>query len=295
MKKLRTLIIISFVSLAVFFNIERLDFAKENAINIDTFVYVLALIALISIIGIRSFQRWNIYTLLAVWAAIYFLSKIFFFALFNGSPIVGGVYTYLSITELVLLLLMVGLAYKMTAPLKEFEDTVEKITFATPQNRIRQFDEASEEIQVEMFRSRHHHHPLSIVVVEPDPESLQISLHQAIQEVQCTMMNSYVINSMAQNLSKYVRRTDMILEQRDKERFVIVCPETNSADLQLMVEYIQTVAAEQLGVSVSCGMATFPSDALTFEDLMHQAALRFQQFNVNGHNSSNKISQISES
>ena len=90
------------------------------------------------------------------------------------------------------------------------------------------------------------------------------------------MLSGYVINNMARTLRKYLRLTDLILEQREQGRFIIVCPETNVADSKLVVEYIQCVANEQLGTPIAYGTATFPDEAVTFEELVGraEAALR---------------------
>jgi len=122
-----------------------------------------------------------------------------------------------------------------------------------------------------MFRSRHNHHPLSIIFVKPDPDAIQATLHRLAQEVQQTMLSGYVINNMARTLRKYLRPTDLILEQRDQGRFIIVCPETNAAESKLVVEYIECVAMEQLGTPIAYGTATFPDEAVTFEELMRWA------------------------
>jgi hypothetical protein len=125
-----------------------------------------------------------------------------------------------------------------------------------------------------MFRSRHHHHPLSVIVVEPKKDSHQVALHQAVKEVQETIMRSYVITKLANSLSRHLRRTDLVLEERERGRFIILCPDTSARDLNMLVEYIQATATEMVGVTVDCGMATFPDEALTFEELVRQAETR---------------------
>ena len=120
-----------------------------------------------------------------------------------------------------------------------------------------------------------------MVIVEPDSRSIQEVLSTSLKEVRQLILNSYVVNRMSSTLSKYLRRTDMILAQPDQSRFIIVCPDTSAQELKLLVEYIQVVAQEQLKTTVECGMATFPGDALTFEELIHKAETRLQT--LNGH------------
>jgi hypothetical protein len=268
MRNLKYLVIATIIGLALFFNIERLDFGRENLIDISSSVYILGTIAAITAMAIPFLRNTPTALLILFWIGIYMLDKLF---LSNSRPILGGIYTYLSITEITLLSLSVWLSHRLALAVYDFEDAVQNVTLVNLNGRVRPLDEAVEDIQVEMFRSRHHHHPLSVIVVEPQPGSIQVVLHRAVQEVQQAIMNNYVITKLADSLSHHLRRTDLVLEQRDRGRFIILCPDTSARDLNVLVEYIQATAAELVGVSVNCGMATFPDEALTFEELVHQA------------------------
>jgi len=269
------------ISLAIFFNIERLDFGEVNIVNIDSFVYVLALLIVISVISIPTLRRSSVYVLGAVWIGAYLVAKILLYTSAGKHPLLGGVYTYLTITEVGLLLITLLLAHKLASAIDDFEGAVKKITFRHTNKRIRQLDEAEDEIQLEMFRSRHYHHPLGILIVQPESGFAQTAMHRAVREVQQAMINTYVTRSIAQTFIKYIRRTDLIMEQADQERFVILCPDTNAADLALMAEYLEVVAQEELSASVVCGTATFPDEAITFEELMRQAETRLNHRNGN--------------
>jgi len=269
------------ISLAIFFNIERLDFGEVNIVNIDSFVYVLALLTVISVISIPTLRRSSVYVLGAVWIGAYLVAKILLYTSAGKHPLLGGVYTYLTITEVGLLLITLLLAHKLASAIDDFEGAVKKITFRHTNKRIRQLDEAEDEIQLEMFRSRHYHHPLGILIVQPESGFAQTAMHRAVREVQQAMINTYVTRSIAQTFIKYIRRTDLIMEQADQERFVILCPDTNAADLALMAEYLEVVAQEELSASVVCGTATFPDEAITFEELMRQAETRLNHRNGN--------------
>jgi len=269
------------ISLAIFFNIERLDFGEVNIVNIDSFVYVLALLIVISVISIPTLRRSSVYVLGAVWIGAYLVAKVLLYTSVGRHPLLGGVYTYLTVTEMGLLLITLLLAHKLASAIDDFEGAVKKITFRHTNKRIRQLDEAEDEIQLEMFRSRHYHHPLGILIVQPESGFAQTAMHRAVREVQQAMINTYVTRSIAQTFIKYIRRTDLIMEQADQERFVILCPDTNAADLALMAEYLEVVAQEELSASVVCGTATFPDEAITFEELMRQAETRLNHRNGN--------------
>lgn len=283
MRHLTRSIITLVLGLAVFYNLERLDINNPNVINIDSFVYIIGLVATISVILVPLFRRFNVAMSIGFWLGLYLLIKLSGFAVITARPLFGGIYTYLSITEMALLVILVWMSHQLVLGLQEFKDAVRRVTFFDTEQRVRKFYEADDEIQVEMFRSRQHHHPLSIIVVEPTPESIQSTLHRLVQDVQQSMLNGYVINSMAQMLSKYLRRTDLILEHQEHGRCIVVCPETTAADLQVLVEYIQSMVEEQLGTSIRYGLATFPDEALTFEELVHQAESQLKHKSNNGY------------
>ncbi len=262
------MLILSVFALALFFNIERLNFDRPNLIDIASFVYVLGLFAVLTVLTIPLLARFHPVVLVGLWVSLYLISKFF---VFNDRPLLGGIYTYLTVTELTLLSGTVWVSHRLAQALLDFEQAVENITLVNGNRQVRHLDDASDDIQVEMFRSRHNHYPLSVVVVEPTGDALQLALQRAVQEMQQTLLNSYVITNLAHALSRYLRRSDLVLQERERGRFIILCPDTSARDMDPLVEYIQATAGELLGVSVNCGTATFPDEALTFEELILQA------------------------
>ncbi|RME99649.1 MAG: hypothetical protein D6768_14630 [Chloroflexi bacterium] len=278
MKYMRLIIIAFLVGFTIFFNIERLDLAHQNEIDLDSVVYVLGFLAGLLILGIPAFSRVRLPVHIAGWAAIYVAVKSTLFLFFEGRPLLGGIYTYLSVTELSLLLISIWLAHKLAHAVQDFEDAVETVTFAGSDHHIRAISEANEAIQTEMFRSRHNHHPLSVIVIEPDAVSIRSSLHRLVREAQQSMMNHYITNNLAMLLNQQLRRSDMVLEQRDANRVVLVCPDTNKTDSEVLVEYIGDVVSRQMGLNIKCGTASFPQEALTFEELVERAGQAVTQF-----------------
>jgi hypothetical protein len=208
-KHLPRAIVALVVSLAILFNIERLDFGEVNVVNIDSFVYVLALFTVISVISIPMLRRSNVYVLSAVWIGVYLVAKVLLSTSAGKRPLLGGVYTYLTVTEVGLLTITLLLAHRLAFAIEDFQGAVKEVSFRHTNKRIRQLEEADDEIEIEMFRSRQYHHPLGILIVQPESGFTQAALHRAVREVQQAMMNTYVSRSMAQTFSKYIRRTDL--------------------------------------------------------------------------------------
>ena len=265
---------------ALFFNLERLDVQQENIVDIASFVYVSTLVSAVLTIRLPLLRQARAAVVILLWLNLYVILKLLFWQFFQSHPPLGGIYTYLTFTEVAMVIIISWLAHNVGSALQEFEETVRRITFSSNNSkRIQQLENADEDIRIEMFRSRHNHHPMSVIIVEPRPESIQASVHRLAYEAQQKMMSSYITNTMAQSLGKYLRQTDMILEQVDRKRFLVLCPETPAADARLLVEYIQSVAADQLGISVVSGMATFPEEAVTFEELVTRAEKNLRSAN----------------
>jgi GGDEF domain-containing protein len=270
MTHLRRSVVALVINLAIFYNIERLDFGARDVVDIQSFVYILGLAGVLSVLLVPWLARQRVTISLVIWAGIYFVFKLL---IFSNRPLLGDVYTYLTITEIALLLISVWWAHDVGRLLLDFEEAVKNITFADISRRVRKLEDAQEDIQTELIRSRRHNHPLTVMVVEPEADSIQVALNRTIEEVQRAMMTRYVTTSLARVISNQLRRTDMVLDQRDKGRFVILSPDTNAANAAALADRIQAAAAVQLGVLVSCGVASFPDEALTFEELVHQAKI----------------------
>lgn len=270
MTHLRRSVVALVINLAIFYNIERLDFGARDVVDIQSFVYILGLAGILSVLLVPWLARQRVTISLVIWVIVYFLFKLL---VFNNRPLLGDVYTYLTITEIALLMISVWWAHDVGRHLLDFEEAVKNITFADISRRVRKLEDAQEDIQTELIRSRRHNHPLTVMVVEPEPDSIQVALNRTIEEVQRAMMTRYVTTSLARVISNQLRRTDMVLDQRDRGRFVILSPDTNAANAAALADRIQAAAAVQLGVLVSCGVASFPDEALTFEELVHQAKI----------------------
>jgi GGDEF domain-containing protein len=262
------------ITLTIFYNIERLDIGTENSLNIETFVYLWGALAVISTISLNPpiDPRYHFYGSALLWLGGYLIAKLYFF---GRHPLLGDSYTYLTVTEVAFLLLLIYVANKLAYNLRDFEQAVQNITFAGS-DKIGDFEKAAERVQDEMFRSRHYHHPLSVIVVEPEPASMRASINRVVQEAQQKMMARYVLTSLGRMLKDELRRIDLVVKQPEKDCFIILCPEIKTEELTKLVAQIKAVSATRLGLTLACGTATFPEEAITFDSLVRQAEQRLQ-------------------
>lgn len=260
--------------LAIVYNIERLDFQQNTVVNLQSFFYFLVTAAVISTITIQKIQRLPVALSVALWVAVYLIAKLF---LFTYRPLFGSYFTYLTITETVLLVISIFLSHQVAIQLIEVETIVERVTFPKNGQRVRPLGEAVEDIKTEFIRSRRHNRPLCVLVLEMNPTTTTFSLEKAIKNIQQSMVTRYFLASLGKVISKEARRTDLILEEADDNRFVLLCPETTAQGTTALAERIQEIAMEKLGVSIRYGIAAFPEDELIFENLLKKAQQEVQE------------------
>jgi GGDEF domain-containing protein len=269
MKQLRWLVILLVLCLTVLMNIERLDFGGTDLINLSTFVYALGSGGIVAVLVLQPRLQWPPYILAAIMVLVYCILKLF---VFNDHPILGGIATYVTVTEVTLLTVVVMLGARLSNVLSDFESVVHQLIFPEIGSRVTKLDEATERITLELNKSRRHNRPLGIIVVKPSVESIQDWFNHLVNEVKLALTTRYLLNLLATKMVAITRRSDFLIEDTARRRFIIVCPETDAKELPELRERIKAINDAKLaGVNIECGIASFPNGALTFEELLKEA------------------------
>ncbi len=254
--------------LLIVFNLDRLLVWQGSGRPLHFFVYVLVVIALAAYLFVPDLQNRAVYWGWALWIGVYLALRI---ALDRRAPLFFGDALFQTITEIAVIALAVLLSYDVFHHLTVMEDLVEKVTFGMNSQRILDMGDAEDEIKTEMIRSRRHERPLSVMVVEPAPNALDANLQRAVQEVQRAITRRYVLGSLARAISDEARRTDLVIRRGEAGRFIVLCPETTLEGTTVLADRIRASVAERLGVPIAFGVATFPDEALTFDELLRKA------------------------
>lgn len=229
-------------------------------------MYILVTVALIFTVMLRFFKRINVAWVLVFWIAVYSFLKFF---IIKSNPVWGGYYTYITLIEVGMLSLGTALARWVGWNLDDFEKAVENITFSEIK-RASNLKDATDSINNEIYRSRRYNYPMAMIMVEPLKSSQEMILNQSVREVQDSMISRYVSISLARALYDHIRRTDILIEQPDKGRFIVMTPETDKQESDRVVTKIEEAAAT-IGVKVAVGVCAFPDDALTLESMLARA------------------------
>lgn len=264
MKQLRWRFGALVIWLVLIFNIERLNLyngTTETSINVASFVYVL--VALTAVATLLA-TRWRQIALLAGLAFVIYVG----IKLIHTNPIFGGIHTYITITEVLALLGTVALTGLVGRSMRDFERAVEAISMPASNERLLVAKKAPSRISIEMRRARRHGRPISAISISVDPKTFEATLHQAVKEVQTAMVEQYAKVRLGQFLAQRVRETDMVVQQNQPGRFLVLAPETTAENSRAFMNRLERESFDQLGLRFHYGIADFPGAALTSEDLM---------------------------
>lgn len=222
-------------------------------------------LAMVMTILVPLFEKWPLYTVGGIWLAAYLAIWFGLGGRLNQDSII------ILLMELVFLFIGVLLARETTISYRDLELTLDKLIFANFSGRALLMEDAEEEIKTELTRSRRYHRPLSLVVFEPDSAIIQNEFLPAPKEMQQHLARRYVMAQMAEIIDKEARRTDLIIKQTKPDRFIVLCPETQSSSTNTLIRRIIENVQAQTGIMVGFGVASFPEEALTFEELVNKA------------------------
>jgi len=242
--------------------IDRVALSGADERTIQTYAYFVALAFVTAPLLIRGFRRTGSGTFLAMAGATALGLQVLSARLTNDP--------YQALVETAFILIATALAHRLATALERLDQAINSVVFGDSPALPLDGRKAANEILGEMARSRRHGRPLSVTVLAPDPESIEFAVDSAAEEVQRAVRTRYVHSKVAQTIAHHLRRSDLLFEDPGTGHFVVVSPETSAEGTALLVERIGR-AVQPTNVRLSFGHATFPDQALTFEQLVERA------------------------
>jgi GGDEF domain-containing protein len=265
MKSMRWRIALSALWLSLLFNIERLDLDQQAAVNLSSAFYLMAVVsaALFLLLPLRRQYMSIVGTgILIVYTILKVISPI---------PVFQSFHKYITLTEIVSLIITMGLVWLVNEGLQDFEHAVEAISLPKGRAGMLEYDQIHERIRTEMGRARRHQHPISVAAIELDPVTSEAALHRAVRDAQAALIKRYVQVQFGVFMSKHIRETDVIAHHDGDGYFLLVAPETPADQTAGMLTRLAHQVEEHLGIRFRYSIADFPKMALTSEELLHKA------------------------
>jgi GGDEF domain-containing protein len=277
MKSMRWKITLAVLWLSLLFNIERLDFDKGATLNLASSFYVLAA-ASAGLFLLVPMNRRIAYVAGAGMFIAYTLLKVA-----SPVPVFQGLHKYLTITEMVAILITMYLTWLVNQGLQDFEHAVEAISLPKGRAGLLEYDQMQERIRAEMGRARRHQHPISVAAIELDPVTSEAALHRAVRDAQAALIKRYVQVQFGVFLTKHIRETDVIAHQDSDGHFLLLAPETPGEQVEGMLARLSNQVEENLGLRFHYNIADFPKTALTSDELVHKATEKLRHETKTSH------------
>lgn len=268
--------------LAVIFVLGQADYTGRPIINFASYFYLAVILAVPVTLFLPGIARAPVYVPLVVWAGIYLvlLQTIDRAASANENEF------SVVVLEFVLLEAGVWFAYLLAVQLSHAESVMDALALSAFPNSAHDIESEAQRIKTEITRSRRYHRPLSLVIIESRPTTEKLT-REALMSVQADLLNRFTVARIGQIIDERIRQTDLILRD-GRGHFIILCPETDVNNVKLLADRIVQAVRERTDLPVRYGVAAFPDDALTFEDLLqvarerliHPAALNGEQVPV---------------
>ena len=256
------------VYLAVIFVLGQADYADRPLINFANYFYLAVLVAMPLTLFFPRISRISVYIPLLFWAVVY----IVLLQLINRNY--SATRGELAVIALEFMMLEVGVwfAHQLASQISHAESIMDALALSAFPNRARDIDSESQRIKIELTRSRRYHRPLSVVMIQSESNEEELT-REAFKNIQHDLMSRFTAARVGQIIDDRIRQTDLVL--RDYHgRFVVLCPETDLSNATLLAKRISQAIKERTNLRVLWGVAAFPEEALTFEDLLQKARQR---------------------
>lgn len=127
----------------------------------------------------------------------------------------------------------------------------------------------------ELERARRYGNTLTIAVLSVDQEQLKQKKRNLIAATENTEVASYFFFSLISALLRdNLRACDFLTYDVSKDHYVILMPETSAALAEQGIVRLNELIANRIKIMLRAGVAEFPADGLTIEDLVSQAHTR---------------------
>lgn len=256
------------IYLALIFVLGQTDYADQPIINFANYFYVAVLAALPLTLFFPSISRVSVYIPLAFWAVVYLV----LLQIINRNYSANKGQLSVIVVEFILLMVGVWFAHQLASQISHAESIMDALAMSAFPNRARDIESEHQRIKTELTRSRRYHRPLSVIMVEMEPED-EKTTREMLKSVQHDLLNRFSSARLGQIIDDRVRQTDLVLRDY-KGRFVILCPETDLPGASLLGKRIARAVEERISLRVLWGAAAFPEEALTFDDLLQKARER---------------------
>ncbi|MBI4790814.1 MAG: hypothetical protein HY782_27610 [Chloroflexi bacterium] len=252
--------------ITLFFNIERLHINRTGLINIAPATYVLVAGLLVAGLILPQWRPRTGAILLLVGLLGFVASK-----LANGLPFWGDAFTFVTLFELTAVVISVALAYRVGQLTADFVETLRSLLLPDLEGRVHHPDQAEALLKRELQAARRRSYPLSILLLEADTNGAKIEPSATAQELQRLLARRVGQVTLTRLIANSLRPSDSIVQQVEQARWLLLTSEVRQSEAAAILHRLNEQTTRQLGIKLKYGIASYPDQGLTFEDLLAKA------------------------
>jgi GGDEF domain-containing protein len=271
MNRLRLWITLLILWLIFFFNIERIN----SPINIRSYTYIFVAIVVAVTLALPRLQRISFLFLITIPVPIFLWLKA---TIEKGTwydNLLNGYSLPLTVTQVSAIILTGLLARQILYGLREFEDVIAHITFGYIGKPPKPFAEGQSAMYKEVKRARRYHRPLSVIALRINEADVQVAIPQITKDIQQAMIHEYVMAGVARTLDENMHDFDTIAVHNN--HFILVLPELSNEEVKRLAAQLVDTVKDKMKVRLQAGTASFPDEAVTFENLVEAAMGNIEQ------------------
>lgn len=252
--------------LAIILILGQTDYSGRPIINFASYFYLAVMIAVPTTLFFPSVSK--TYIPLLFWGGVYMV----ILKTVDRSLSTNSLDYSVIILEFILLEAGVWFAHELAVQIGYAESLMDALALGAFPNRVRDIEAESQRIRIELTRSRRYLRPLSLLMIEVEPD-IDEAASAIARTIQNDLMSRFSFARVGQVIDNLIRQTDLFLRDR-RGRYVILCSETSLSNVDLFAKRISLAVKDKTGLHMYWGYASFPDEALTFEDLMQKARER---------------------
>ena len=268
MSNLKNSVIALFLFFSIVLSIAQVEYFETNILNFQAaFFIMLVVVTLLGIWG-PSRIKMSMYSYMGAWIIIY----IFVWAVYwRFLPILRTVEELT--VQFLLIEISAALSHNVGTQINNVNAILSEVANGAYPNRTIDFKMASNAINTEMTRSRRYSRPLSVLVFQ-----LVQAPHEDknVQGIERDLSSHFLAAKVGRIINSHARQTDLIMRDYGY-RFVVLCPETNAEAANTLVRRIYQSIEEDVGSEAAWSTASFPEEALSFDELYERALSRLPE------------------
>ncbi len=186
-----------------------------------------------------------------------------------GAPVFGDALPAV-FTETSFVFMTLMIVDGILQPLREVRDVIRDAVTIRLGADPAESDAAEVEVRTELKRARRFERPLTVMTISARGHRKDGELNAILLRAQREAIDRFVEGKLYLLLKQQVRDCDLVT--RKNGQFVVVMPETDRNFAQSSLERLREIVADEIGLTVSAGIAAFPSEERTLVGLMDRAA-----------------------